>query len=586
MLKVIRKYLTEMRIRSYLGLILLSFFAVFVIFFGILIRIYNVSIEKNNLAYNRSIADSYSQKLNSAISSLMSNADVLCSNNEMVEFVDSLGEEPTQISDSMFYLVHNFFRSNPSVFDLILTKGDYKKTFYMSRNDYDALPTLNYKDSSVKTAFVNNNNVLLIPVNISKNMRVIGRCYLVVYQDMLADSLGNKLKIGNTQCFVMSETMQIIAAPDNVENDQTLYLIHMVIDKTKGDEFVEKLGSKKCYINRTPLDIEGLYFYNFTPCRAINSDYMQYVKTAIFLFSAAFLLFLGISYTFISRFDNSINLLKKFIFDKKTGSPVKPDLFSREIVVLADEIDDMTDSIKRLQDENLQIRIAQNESKLRVLQSQINPHFLFNTLNCIVGMARLKRTEEIVNVTTSMAEIMRYSLTEDLLATLKNELDAINSYLQIQQIRFPNRFTVEENIDESLLNEKIIRFSIQPLIENAVKYGLEPLVEGGVLKIIGIKEDEDILFKIIDNGSGFDDETYEELKLRISGDRDGRLNTKGFGLGILNIHKRIQLYYGDNYGVNIERLDKGTQVEVRMPLSSKNEKFYAVNFGNDFKNIS
>lgn len=574
----IKKYLNGMRIRNYIGIILLSFFAVFVIFFGILLKIYNTSIEKNNLAYNRSIAESYSQKLNNAISSLMSNASVLCSNTEMVEFVDSLGDETPQISDTLFHTIHNFFRMNPNVFDLIITKGEYSKTFYMSNSDFNTLPILNSDDNRVKTAFINNNNVLLIPINISKNFRNIGRCYLVVYQQMLAECLENKLVVGSTQCFVMSETLQVIASPANVENDMTLYLMRMVVDKTRGDEFVEKLGTEKCYINRTALDIDGIYFYNFTPCRAIDSNYMQYVKTAIVLFSVAFLLFLGISYLFISRFDNSIKLIEKFIFEKRTGAPVKPQLFSHEIATLADEIDDMTDSIKRLQNENLQIRIAQNESKLRVLQSQINPHFLFNTLNCIVGMARLKRTKEIENVTISMADIMRYSLTEDLLATLKDELDAINSYLQIQQIRFPNRFRVEEEIDESLLNEKIIRFSIQPLIENAVKYALEPLEEGGVLKIIGIKENDDLIFKIIDNGSGFDDETYRELKLRMSGEIDGRLQTKGFGLGILNIHKRIQLYYGKEYGVDVVRLEAGTQVEVRMPLSSKNDNFYKLDF--------
>ena len=196
-------------------------------------------------------------------------------------------------------------------------------------------------------------------------------------------------------------------------------------------------------------------------------------------------------------------------------------------------------------------------------------------------MARLKRTEEIVNVTTSMADIMRYSLTEDLLATLNDELNAINSYLQIQQVRFPNRFRVEEEIDESLLNEKIIRFSIQPLIENAVKYGLEPLTEGGILKIIGTKEEDDLVFKIIDNGGGFDDGTYKELKLRMSGEVHGRLITKGFGLGILNIHKRIQLYYGDKYGVDVERLEKGSLVVVRMPISSKIEKFKKLDLEED-----
>ncbi len=568
-LKAIKNYFTGLRIRNYIAIILLSFFIVFVVFFAVFIKIYNASIEKNNFAYNRSIAESYSEKLNNAFSSLIDKANVLCANHELIDFVDSFGENMPQVSDPLFYTVHNFFLSNPNVYDIILTNGEYTKTFYMNRTDFAALPVLNPNDDTVKMAFANNNKVLLIPINIIKNMRSIGRCYLVVYQDMLEEALGKKMRIGNTKCFVMSQTMQIIAAPDNIENDQPLLMLYMLLDKTKGNEFVEKIGSDECFVNITALETEGIYFFNYTPCKSINSDYIQYFKTAIFLFTVAFLMFFVISFIFVTKLDNSISLLKTFIFEKKSGSPPKPDLFSQDLSSLADEIGDMTDSIKRLQNENFQIRMAQNESQLRVLQSQVNPHFLFNTLNCIIGMARFKKTEEIVNVATAMAQIMRYSLSDDLLAAFKNELETINYYLQIQQIRFSNRFTVEEEIDPSLLNEEIIRFSIQPLIENAVKYGLEPLEEGGKLRLIAVADGQDIVFKIIDNGSGFDDEIYTELKLRLSGDVDGKLNSKGFGTGILNIHKRIRLYYGDEYGVDVERMSQGTMVVVRIPKNSR-----------------
>ena len=142
--------------------------------------------------------------------------------------------------------------------------------------------------------------------------------------------------------------------------------------------------------------------------------------------------------------------------------------------------------------------------------------------------------------------------------------------MQIQQIRFSNRFTVEEEIDPSLLNEEIIRFSIQPLIENAVKYGVEPLAEGGVLRIIAADDGDDIVFKIIDNGNGFDEDIYTELKMNLSGKAANRLNSKGCGMGILNIHKRIQLYYGEQYGVSVEQTENCTMVAVRIPKGGKN----------------
>jgi len=270
----------------------------------------------------------------------------------------------------------------------------------------------------------------------------------------------------------------------------------------------------------------------------------------------------------LHTFNTSVNKLQKFISAKKTGDSSKaPVLFSSELSLLAENIDEMTNSIKTLQDENIKVKISQNESRLKAMQSQLNPHFLFNALNCIIGMARMYGINDIEKVGISMAEIMRYSLSDDLLTTLKDELKIINCYLSIQHTRFPDRFTAEIDIDENLLNRKIIRFSLEPLVENAVKYGIEPLEEGGILSITGTSDNDYMVFKISDNGKGFSPEIYSELKLRLAGETDSKLSSHGCGIGILNIHNRLNLYYGQNYGVQVESsVGNGTTVTVKIPL--------------------
>lgn len=567
MLNKIKKFVKERKLSTFIVALLLSFILMFMIFFGTFTDLYNASTENNNLSYNRSISATYSEKLNSSFISLKSNAQTICTNPEVLSFVSNLDTERTP-SKTLTQAVNQFLVSNLEVYDVILSNGENFKTFYMSKSDINALPMLKADDFTVKTSYINNNTCLLIPIELMNGGENIGVCYLVVYQNMIADIFSDSMKIGSTKCFVLSDSMQILASPADTDSELLSSLFRFVFDKTGGNEFTKKIGSEEYFICRNKLVLDGLYFYSFTPCRAKIGDTLSNYHAFIFAFCIAIFAFVLVLYGFLHTFNSSVLRLKKFISDKKTADTVEvPSLFSHELSELAEDIDEMSTSIKNLQDENIKVKISQNESRLKAMQSQLNPHFLFNALNCIIGMARMHAIKDIENVGISMAEIMRYSLSDDLLTSLKDELKIINCYLSVQSTRFPDRFITEIDIDEQLLNRKIIRFSLEPLVENAVKYGIEPLEEGGIVTIKGSCEGDYMVFSISDNGKGFDPEIYSELKLRLAGETDSKLNSHGCGIGILNIHNRLNLYYGHQCGVDvISSPQNGTTVTVKIPL--------------------
>lgn len=567
MLAKVKVFLKEQKLSNFIIMLILSCILIFLIFFGVFIELYNTSTENNNLSYNRSLSATYTEKLNNTFITLKSNAQTICTNQETVNFVDTMKPDSVP-SKTLTKAVNQFLVSNSEVYDIILTNGESVKSFFMTQSDINALPMLNSKDRNVKTAYINNNTCLLIPIDILKDSQPVGVCYLVTYHTIISNIFSDSMEIGSTKCFVLTSSKQILASPPDADSNILASLFRFVFDKTGGNEFTKKIGSEEYFICRNELDLKGLYLYSFTPCRAKIDSVLTNYHAFILIFCLAIFAFILVLYVFLHAFNTSVNRLQKFISDKKTGDISKvPVLFSSELSLLAENIDEMTNSIKTLQDENIKVKISQNESRLKAMQSQLNPHFLFNALNCIIGMARVYGINDIEKVGISMAEIMRYSLSDDLLTTLKDELKIINCYLSIQHTRFPDRFTTEINIDETLLNRKIIRFSLEPLVENAVKYGIEPLEEGGKLTITGTADNDYMVFKISDNGKGFSPEIYNELRLRLAGETDLKLNSHGCGIGILNIHNRLNLYYGQNYGVQVESsVGEGTTVTVKIPL--------------------
>ena len=219
-------------------------------------------------------------------------------------------------------------------------------------------------------------------------------------------------------------------------------------------------------------------------------------------------------------------------------------------------------------------KIFDKQTELTALQSQINPHFLYNTLESIRGQALMDDNFEIAKMVEALAAFFRYSISgKGNLVTLRDELANINNYMLIQRYRFNNRFSMEiiiDEEDEAAYDFLIPRLIIQPVVENAIFHGLEEKLEGGKVIIEVIVTESNLIVTISDNGKGIDSRELKELNARIQSQDmqldDGGSRQRNTGIALPNIHKRIQLLFGEEYGVNVySTVGQGTDVEITVP---------------------
>ena len=219
--------------------------------------------------------------------------------------------------------------------------------------------------------------------------------------------------------------------------------------------------------------------------------------------------------------------------------------------------------------------IFDKQAELTALQSQINPHFLYNTLESIRGQALMDDNFEIAKMVEALGAFFRYSISrKGNLVTLRDEIANINNYMLIQRYRFNNRFSLEIIIDEEdevAYDFQIPRLIIQPVVENAIFHGLEEKLEGGRVIIEVIVTEKHLIITISDNGKGIPKDELSKINARIhspgkkleDGQQDRARNT---GIALPNIHKRIQLLFGEEYGVNVySTVGQGTDVEITVP---------------------
>ncbi|WP_245819916.1 sensor histidine kinase [Dethiosulfatibacter aminovorans] len=229
---------------------------------------------------------------------------------------------------------------------------------------------------------------------------------------------------------------------------------------------------------------------------------------------------------------------------------------------LADTFNDMTGRIKNLVERNKQSEKAKRKFELKSLQSQINPHFLYNTLDSIVWMAEAEMNREVVEMTDSLAKLFRIIINRgDEFVTVAQEIEHIESYLKIQKLRYGEKLNYEIKADPSLLSLRIVKIIIQPIVENAIYHGIKKLATPGMIWIRLTDKDEYMEIIIQDNGVGMDEETVR--KLLEPGEKGG--SGKG-GIGVLNVDQRIKLHYGDEYGIDIESEEfEGTKITMKLP---------------------
>ncbi|MDO4273987.1 MAG: sensor histidine kinase [Eubacteriales bacterium] len=240
-----------------------------------------------------------------------------------------------------------------------------------------------------------------------------------------------------------------------------------------------------------------------------------------------------------------------------------------EIQILVKRFDEMRDKIGTLVDDVKIEQMKLKDTELKLLQEQINPHFLYNTLDTIVWLAEDGQTKAVVQMTTSLSEFFRTVLSggRDYI-TIREEESHIHSYLSIQQFRYEDILDYEIDIDDNLYEYNILKLTLQPLVENALYHGIKNKRGKGKILITGYEDGTDIVFEVYDNGIGMTEEELVSLRKKVK--EKSSFGRKGFGL--INVEERIRMNYGYRYGLEFEsEKGKGTKVTVRIP--KKNEPF-------------
>lgn len=219
------------------------------------------------------------------------------------------------------------------------------------------------------------------------------------------------------------------------------------------------------------------------------------------------------------------------------------------------QIGDLVENIKM---EQLNLR----DTELKLLQAQINPHFLYNTLDTIIWLAEAGKTQDVVHMVTSLSDFFRTSLSEGRnYITVKEEISHIRSYLEIQQLRYRDILEYEIKVPEEIWTYSILKLTLQPLVENALYHGVKNKRGKGKIIVTAERVEEDLVFKVADNGKGMEEQKLQQLVEKV---REKKINSveKG-GFGLCNVNERIRLNYGESYGLGFEsRYGEGTVVTV------------------------
>ena len=327
---------------------------------------------------------------------------------------------------------------------------------------------------------------------------------------------------------------------------------------------VENLSGKNLTLNVRTIGYTGWKLVGVTPSAALGVDGIKFRFFVLFV-ADLFLFLLAMINAFISdKISNPIKRLDGSVREIESGNldvEIVPS-GSYEVEHLGKSIKNMLGRIKVLMSDLVAEHNAKRKSEFDTLQSQINPHFLYNTLDIIVWMIENENSDKAVNIVTALAKFFRISLSKGKnIITVKDEVEHVRNYLMIQNMRFKNRFEYSIDVDEEVLSYSSLKLMLQPLVENAIYHGMEFMDGDGEIDVKVFKEDDSLYFTITDNGLGMSEDMVETLL-----SKDFVPSKKGSGIGVKNVNERIKLYFGSEYGLKVEsEPDEGTKITIHLP---------------------
>ena len=414
----------------------------------------------------------------------------------------------------------------------------------------------------------------------------------VLLVDMNYSSIEQLLEKANTD--TSGEYVYLMAPDGEIIYHPKQNLIHMGLYEENNTEAAgyedttvkENFHGEKRLVTVKTISYTGWKLISVVPMKSFSMGMTGMRNLVVLLVALTVLAVVILNQMVSARISKPLRRLNDSVKEWEAGN-MNPDIYiggSMEVEHLGKTLRSTVAQIRQLMDDIVVEQEEKRKSELDALQSQINPHFLYNTLDSIVWMITGERYDDAVFMITQLASLFRISLSKGkTVIKIEDEVKHARNYMNIQTIRYKNSFEVDFQIEEDILDGCIVKLVLQPLLENAIYYGMEFMDGEGEIHVRGYRKDKDVYLEVEDNGLGMPEEEAAEL---LNGKE--RPHKHGSGVGLVNVHSRLKLRFGEAYGLVIHSCpDEGMMVQIHIPYipyTVETQKF--LESGKDYSSVS
>ncbi len=549
-----------------------------------------------NLSYRNSINFSQNENTNQIIKQINNNIESYVNNTEniinymsidprILKFLNDNKFENDDIEDEAYKSIYNFVKFNTEIAGIMIvnSNGGYisdvmnkvsresltnEEWYSKAYNDPERIhlftkPTGRNIDNIFKYSADEVFSISKAVIDSSTN-KIKGVILIDIKLDAIKNIIENSKPGTAGFVYIMDKNNEIVYTPVN----NIVYRIkNEWIDDSDNKIIIKNINGENYQLTKIASQYTGWKTIGVFPekesLRVI--EYIKYYSLAVAVIALIIAEILAVIFT--KSIVKPIHKLKKLMKRAQEGelSVSFKAKYNDEIGELGNSFNTMVKEINNL------INLVQIEEKnkriaeMNVLQAQIKPHFMYNTLDTIRWMAEEHKEEDIVEIIEAFTNLLRISLSKGKeIISVKEEFKHIESYLTIQKIRYEDKLNYEIIFDEGILQYKLTKLILQPLVENAIYHGIKEKRGNGKIIVRGKIEKDYLCFNIIDNGKGIEKEVLNKINHML---RNGDIKKNELGYGIFNVNERIKIIYGDEYGLNYKSVyGEGTIVELRHPI--------------------
>lgn len=577
------KYLSNLPLKQKLSCIILSVLTLILLFFLLALQISKYSY--NEQLY-RAIAGNLSfsaSTISKHLKNIESFSSVVIAQKEVQESLDAVNSNDDVLTLSKNYSLLNevvstyqqtYKQNNLSCIALVNPRFTNCSNFpVMSRIPPEFLREILQKAAQASGSAVwisdSSNHYLILSRQIRKtenlSLKPLGYLLLFINLDDLVGDANQAVNTYESGHYLIYDNEKLIYHSEGISQDWALLLY----EKLQRPYDIIKQNRHKYFAVRSRIPSYEWNYINLIPYDDINRSIVAVFQLILVILLAGLLLSLFVAHIMMRYVVRDFELLlhKMEIFSQTElqlpESRIDYSQRSDEIGKLHQSFDAMAERIQHLVNTNYRYQILNRDARLKALESQINPHFLYNTLETVNWRAKALKDDTISNIVQSLAALLRATLSnEKSLVPLNYELNLVNNYITIQKIRFEERLLFrfyDSECTENLKNALVLPLIIQPLLENAIRYGMEEMTETCEISVYPYQRGDFLIIEVANQGSSFEENLLENLQ-------NGSKSSHGFGIGLLNINQRIQMLFGDAYGLSFRNEEDKAIAIITLPF--------------------